>query len=54
MAESKALLEDKDELDVLSFGAEVSTTSVPLTAQLKVQGKWMREGAEARRRDERG
>lgn len=47
MAESKALLEDKDELDVLSFDPEAS--AVPLMAQLKVEGEITSEEADARR-----
>jgi hypothetical protein len=37
LAVKEPLLEDKDELDVLSFSGP--TVDVPLTAQLKVEGE---------------
>lgn len=43
LAVKEPLLEDKDDLDVLSFGGP--TVDVPLTAQLKVEGEqWTRRG----------
>lgn len=55
LAVKEPLLEDKDDLDVLSFGGPA--VDVPLTAQLKVEGEPRDENrhlgvAEARREEE--